>query len=192
MHIKEIQSALLSNHEVFLHLQAEEAEYSGSDGTGRGRKKPAGLKATLRDTLSYLSSPSQPNVLLSQNRSSRPGTLYLGPQSLFSVLQSHLAPNAPNNHDPSASTNGTTNATTKRKPLPALNKAEFLQIMNLCPKTAVELECIIEEGHDRFSVEQMEELVDVIRGVLEQAEADIPAGAEDVRVPVKRKRKVKK
>lgn len=47
--IKNPQAALLSNHEVLLHLRAQEAEYSGTDGTGRKRTKPAGLQSALKD-----------------------------------------------------------------------------------------------------------------------------------------------
>jgi hypothetical protein len=49
LQIKNPQSALLSNHEVYLHIQQEEAEYSGADGTGRARTKPKGFKNVLKD-----------------------------------------------------------------------------------------------------------------------------------------------
>ncbi|KAF2175126.1 hypothetical protein K469DRAFT_703002 [Zopfia rhizophila CBS 207.26] len=81
MHIKEPQSALLSNHELLLHLQAEEAEYSGTDGTHRERAKPPGLKEVLRDALSYLTPQST-----CPSRPTRPLTLYRGPHSLFRAL----------------------------------------------------------------------------------------------------------
>jgi hypothetical protein len=49
--IKNAQSALLSNHELLLHLRAEEAEYTGTDDTSRNRKKPVGLNHMLRDVI---------------------------------------------------------------------------------------------------------------------------------------------
>jgi hypothetical protein len=47
--IKNPQSALLSNHELLLHLRQEDAEYTGEDGTDRKRWKPKGLEHMLRD-----------------------------------------------------------------------------------------------------------------------------------------------
>lgn len=47
--VTQSQAALLSNHEVFVHLQAVQAEHDGTDGTGRERPQPPGLKNTLRD-----------------------------------------------------------------------------------------------------------------------------------------------
>jgi hypothetical protein len=50
--IKNPQSALLSNHELLLHLRQEDAEYNGEDGTDRKRWKPKGLEHMLRDVRS--------------------------------------------------------------------------------------------------------------------------------------------
>jgi hypothetical protein len=47
--IKHPQSALLSNHEVLLHLQAEQAEHYGPDQHGRKRTMPKGLEEVLSD-----------------------------------------------------------------------------------------------------------------------------------------------
>lgn len=47
--IKNPQSALLTNHELLLHLRQEDAEYTGEDGTDRKRWKPKGLEHMLRD-----------------------------------------------------------------------------------------------------------------------------------------------
>jgi len=52
--IKNPQSALLSNHEVLLHLQKEHAEYEGKDETGRKRRQPSGLSHMLRDVGHHL------------------------------------------------------------------------------------------------------------------------------------------
>jgi hypothetical protein len=52
--IKNPQSALLSNHEVLLHLRQEEAEYTGTDGTARERKPPSGLSHMLRDVSTFI------------------------------------------------------------------------------------------------------------------------------------------
>ena len=73
--IKNAQSALLSNHELLLHLRAEEAEYTGTDGTSRNRKKPTGLNHMLRDVRATLVSHAFPDDSLS-----------LPPFSLFSLL----------------------------------------------------------------------------------------------------------
>ncbi|OCK75129.1 hypothetical protein K432DRAFT_309239, partial [Lepidopterella palustris CBS 459.81] len=71
--ILEAQSAILTNHEVLAHLEEQEAEYGGTDNTGRTRPKPDGLKAVLRDAKIYLTRPPPPSTpltatALSQNR----------------------------------------------------------------------------------------------------------------------------
>ncbi|KAF1349253.1 hypothetical protein EJ07DRAFT_169551 [Lizonia empirigonia] len=75
MHIKNPQSALLSNHELLLHLRQEDAEYTGEDGTERKRWKPKGLEHMLRDHR--------------RNTPLRPMTLYKGEHSLFRALAPH-------------------------------------------------------------------------------------------------------
>ncbi|KAL5118750.1 hypothetical protein ACEQ8H_003253 [Pleosporales sp. CAS-2024a] len=117
MHIKNPQSALLSNHEVLLHLRKEEAEYTGTDGTGRKRSQPSGLSHMLRDGLTYLQTPDYTTNTLATTHSSRPMTLYKGPHSLFRALA----------------------------PTYRLNKAEYLQLYNLRPSTQVTLELVVEE-----------------------------------------------
>ncbi|KAF2278950.1 uncharacterized protein EI97DRAFT_224177 [Westerdykella ornata] len=148
------QSALLSNHEVLLHLQEQEAEYTGTDGTGRKREKPAGLKDCLRDTLEYLSAHDHNCTLASptQKHPSRPTTLYKGPHSLFRALAPHYR----------------------------LNKAEFLQLYNLRPTTEVELQVVLEEYHTRFTDAQLAHMLEVIRQVFEEDESSIPDGVEDL------------
>ncbi|KAH8547554.1 HRDC-like protein [Umbelopsis sp. PMI_123] len=47
-----------------------------------------------------------------------------------------------------------------------LTKAEKLQILNLRPKTPVELHILIEECEERYSGEQLEELLEIIMQVL--------------------------
>ncbi|KAJ2794289.1 hypothetical protein H4R21_005559 [Coemansia helicoidea] len=47
-----------------------------------------------------------------------------------------------------------------------LTKAELLQITNLRPKSLVELHLIIEECDERFSVEELEQLLELIRETL--------------------------
>jgi hypothetical protein len=132
--IKNPQSALLSNHEVLLHLRQEEAEYVGTDGTGRERKPPSGLSHMLRDVsifvfqcvwiltysvqgLAYLQTADYNVDQVTAAHPSRPMTLYKGPHSLFRALA----------------------------PKYQLNKAEYLQLYNLRPSTGVALELIIEE-----------------------------------------------
>ena len=111
------QSALLTNHEVLLHLLAEDAEYTGADSTCRQRKKPSGLNHVLRDGLTYLQSEASATTELVAKHPDRPLTLYRGPHSLFRALA----------------------------PKYRLNKAEYLQLYNLRPSTQVMLELVIEE-----------------------------------------------
>ena len=115
--IKTPQSALLSNHEVLLHLLTEEAEYTGTDASSRARKKPSGLNHVLRDGLAYLQTPDYTTSGLAATHPNRPMTLYKGPNSLFRALA----------------------------PKYRLNKAEYLQIYNLRPTTQVMLELVVEE-----------------------------------------------
>lgn len=44
-----------------------------------------------------------------------------------------------------------------------LTKIEKLLILNHCPKSAVELQVLIEDSEERFSVEQMDELVEFVK-----------------------------
>ncbi|KAJ4373064.1 hypothetical protein N0V83_003355 [Neocucurbitaria cava] len=155
MHIVNPQSALLSNHELLLHLQQEEAEYSGTDGTGRNRPKPSGLNHMLRDGIAYLQSADLPNGAIASTHPDRPMTLYKGPHSLFRALS----------------------------PKYRLNKAEYLQLYNLRPTTQVMLELVIEEAGSRFSEEQLHDILSIIQQVFDEEEASIPAGAEDQEMP---------
>jgi len=43
-----------------------------------------------------------------------------------------------------------------------LTKVETLAILNHCPQSQVELQCLVEDSEERFTVEQMDELLDVI------------------------------
>jgi hypothetical protein len=176
MHIKAPQTALLTNHEVLLHLTAEEAEYDGTDGTNRSRPQPSNYTTILRESLSYLKHTSQPLSPLLQTRASRPATLYLGQESLFSRLVAELSQIAPNTKR-------------SRKPRVPINQAEFLQIYNLRPRTIVDLECIIEEAGQRFDEQQLEAILEIIRQVFEMSEGDVPAGSENVVVPERKIRR---
>jgi hypothetical protein len=44
-----------------------------------------------------------------------------------------------------------------------LTKVEKLLILNHCPSSAVELQCLIEDSEERFSVEQMDSLLELIQ-----------------------------
>ncbi|KAJ4384994.1 hypothetical protein N0V86_000599 [Didymella sp. IMI 355093] len=151
MHIKNPQSSLITNHELLLHLRQEDAEYSGTDGTERDRRKPKGLEHMLRDGLAYLQTPDYAVLEVTDAHPERPMTLYKGQHSLFRAL-------APNYR---------------------LNKAEFVQIYNLRPKTQVMLELIIEEAGSRFNEEELSDILDTIQRVFDEEEASIPAGVED-------------
>ncbi|KZM24101.1 uncharacterized protein EKO05_0010281 [Ascochyta rabiei] len=155
MHIKNAQSALLSNHELLLHLRQEEAEYTGEDGTERKRWKPKGLEHMLRDGLTYLQTADYTTPLIPATHPTRPMTLYKGSHSLFRALAPHYR----------------------------LNKAEFIQIYNLRPTTQVMLELIIEEAGTRFSEAELHEILATIARVLDEEEAAIPRGVEDEALP---------
>ncbi|XP_043273176.1 DNA-directed RNA polymerase III subunit RPC9 isoform X1 [Venturia canescens] len=43
-----------------------------------------------------------------------------------------------------------------------LTKSEKLMLLNLCPKTALEIQLIVEDGEDRLSEEEVESLLQVI------------------------------
>ncbi|XP_063974247.1 DNA-directed RNA polymerase III subunit RPC9 [Diachasmimorpha longicaudata] len=51
-----------------------------------------------------------------------------------------------------------------------LTKCEKLTLINLCPKTAIEIQLIIEESEDRLSEEQVEALLQVISTYLDEPE----------------------
>ncbi|KAJ2558976.1 RNA-binding RNA processing protein rpp1 [Coemansia sp. RSA 1933] len=53
-----------------------------------------------------------------------------------------------------------------------LTKAEILQIINLRPKTPVELHLIIEECGERFTMEGLDELLEIILSALPREESD--------------------
>ncbi|KAF2748296.1 hypothetical protein M011DRAFT_466702 [Sporormia fimetaria CBS 119925] len=156
MHIKTPQSALLSNHEVLLHLREQEAEYNGTDGTGRARTKPAGFKNALQDTITYLTFHDSNHALASfaDAHPNRPMTLYKGPNSLFRALAPHYR----------------------------LNKAEFVQIYNLKPTTQVELQLIIEESHTRFTEADLDSVLSIIAATVQEPESSIPPGVETLQM----------
>ncbi|KAI4640215.1 uncharacterized protein J4E78_010687 [Alternaria triticimaculans] len=173
MHIKTPQSALLSNHEVLLHLRQEDAEYTGADETGRKRKKPSGLTHILRDGLAYLQTAEYTTSSLADAHPSRPRTLYRGPHSLFRALA----------------------------PKYRLNKAEYLQLYNLRPTTQVTVELIIEEAGTRFTEDELHDILAIIQQVFDEEEGGIPEGVEDMEMPKiankllganKKRRKVKR
>lgn len=75
------------------------------------------LLANTHKGLSYLQTPDYATITLTETHPSRPMTLYKGSHSLFRALATEYQ----------------------------LNKAEFIQIYNLRPRTQVMLELIIEE-----------------------------------------------
>ncbi|KAH3940421.1 hypothetical protein HBI81_019230 [Parastagonospora nodorum] len=154
MHIKNPQSALLSNHEVLQHLRQEEAEYHGTDGTDRKRHLPSGLNHMLRDGLTYLQTPDYNTAALADTHPARPMTLYKGTHSLYHTLAPHYR----------------------------LNKAEYLQLYNLRPSTQVTLELVIEEANSRFTDDQLHEILAKCQQVFDEEEAEIPDGVEDIQM----------
>ncbi|KAF2732313.1 hypothetical protein EJ04DRAFT_566096 [Polyplosphaeria fusca] len=160
MKIKQAQSAILTNHEVLLHLRSVEAEYSGTDGRNNARPIPPNLKLMLKDSTEYLESTQTHH--LADAHPSRPDTLYRGTHSLLQALAHKYR----------------------------LNKTEYLQMYNLRPTNLVTLGMVIEEAGLRFTEDEMQDMLDMIREVFERGEGDVPEGAEDAaveRVPRKMK-----
>lgn len=61
--------------------------------------------------------------------------------------------------------------------------------MNLFPKTAIDLEPIIQEMWLRFSEEEVEGILKIVKEVMEEREEEVQVGSEDVEVPEKRRRR---
>ena len=61
--------------------------------------------------------------------------------------------------------------------------------MNLFPKTAIDLEPIVQELWSRFSEEEVEGILGIVRDVLEEGEGTVERGSEDVVVPERRRRR---
>ncbi|KAF2683203.1 hypothetical protein K458DRAFT_390473 [Lentithecium fluviatile CBS 122367] len=154
MRIKHPQSALLTNHEVLLHLQEEQEEEYGMDRSGRMRRMPKDLEEVVRDGITYLTKPDYfADHNLTVTHPTRPMTLYKGPHSLLRALA----------------------------PKYRLNKAEYLQIYNIRPKSQITLQLVIEEATSRFSEAELDDMLQIITQVLhEEHEEDIPEGVEDI------------
>ncbi|EON63271.1 hypothetical protein W97_02498 [Coniosporium apollinis CBS 100218] len=61
MKILETQSEVLSNYDVLKHITAVQASYAARDPIGNARASmPSNLAAILKDTQTYLTSPTQP------------------------------------------------------------------------------------------------------------------------------------
>jgi hypothetical protein len=63
-----------------------------------------------------------------------------------------------------------------------IEKAEFLQIINLRPTTPPELDVIIEEMEDRFTEAQIEEMLAIVKEILgdpDEMEEDAIGGAAE-------------
>lgn len=61
----------------------------------------------------------------------------------------------------------------------ALTKAEKLAVLNHCPQSAVELQCLVENSEDRFSVEQMDALVEFVQKNLPLNNANCESAADE-------------
>ncbi|KAJ2706822.1 hypothetical protein FB645_001270 [Coemansia sp. IMI 203386] len=60
-----------------------------------------------------------------------------------------------------------------------LTKAEILQIVNLRPKTPVELHFIIEECDERFGMEDLEQLAEIVVNTLPREDDDVEEDGEE-------------
>jgi len=60
-----------------------------------------------------------------------------------------------------------------------LKPAEKLQLVNLCPTSAVEIQLIVEESEERLTETQIEELLDVLATHLPAPEAEEEEGGEE-------------
>lgn len=49
-----------------------------------------------------------------------------------------------------------------------LTKSEKLTLLNICPKTALEIQLIIEESEERLSTEEVESLLEIIQNCFEE------------------------
>ncbi|KAJ4299271.1 hypothetical protein N0V90_004515 [Kalmusia sp. IMI 367209] len=158
MHIQTPQSALLSNHEVYQHIQSESAHYLSKENSRN--KALNNVREILQDGIRYFEGDPNaaeglawvnPSKEISDMHAERPMTLYKGPHSLLRALA----------------------------PRYKLNKAEYLQIYNVRPQSRITLELIIEEATTRFSEEQLDDILETVLRVFYEEEKDIPAGVED-------------
>lgn len=154
MRIKTPQAALLTNHEVLLHMQKENDDWVEFEKNGRRRKKSEGYAEVIKETLTYLTNPDYPTITTHTQHPNRPMTLYKGPHSLLRALA----------------------------PKYRLNKTEYLQIYNVRPRSIITLLLVIEEGSVRFKEHELEDMLSIITRVFDEEEAAIPAGVEDVQM----------
>ncbi|KAF2634290.1 hypothetical protein P280DRAFT_524251 [Massarina eburnea CBS 473.64] len=155
MRIKTAQSALLSNHEVLLHLQSELASYEGVGKKKKGRRMPPkDLQEILKDGIAYLTNPDYATHSIQAQHPNRPMTLYKGPNSLLRALAPHYR----------------------------LNKTEYLQLYNTRPRSQATLQLVIEEANNRFTDAELDDILAIITHVFDEEEASIPAGVEVMRM----------
>ncbi|OAF99916.1 uncharacterized protein CC84DRAFT_1129717 [Paraphaeosphaeria sporulosa] len=159
MHVKNPQSALLSNHEVYQHIRSASDYYLSKE---RNRDKTlSNVREILQDGLRYFEGDpnaaadtaqwTNPAKETADYHPERPMTLYKGPHSLLRALA----------------------------PKYRLNKAEYLQLYNVRPTSRITLELIIEEATSRFSEEELDDILQQVLNVFYEEEASIPAGVEN-------------
>ncbi|KAF1950464.1 hypothetical protein CC80DRAFT_227379 [Byssothecium circinans] len=153
MRIKTAQAALLTNHEVLLHLEAEAAIYNNRpDKHWKHRPGSKDVLEILTDGVAYLTNPDYTTHSIKTTHPTRPMTLYKGPNSLLRALA----------------------------PRYRLNKTEYLQLYNIKPRTEATLQLVLQEANKRFTDDELYDILATITRVFDEEEADIPAGVEDL------------
>ena len=69
---------------------------------------------------------------------------------------------------------GISNLLAQLQPFPTLTRAEKLMIVNLAPKTIVELYVIVEELEDRLSQQDIDAIISIVHTTLNDPAADAP------------------
>ena len=174
---------------MLTHLLELDAEYSGADGEGRGRKKPDNLKVIMKDVSRspfFLFLPLLQTLHFPPTISPQPypdpsigvaGCL-TRPQTLTYLRRPNAALTEPYGASALVSSSS---LFARLAPKYRITKAEYLMLFNLRPKNLAELEVIIEEASTRFGEEELMEILEIVADVLGHADGgEGQAGAEEM------------